>query len=199
MPSPQWSPPPLESARKGLSLFLIITNVWAESFLVFLRWRLGSQFQGVTPALTLVLMFLWTLYFWEQGHSPIPMMIFGGLFLIANACHQLAAHWRRFWQLTDEEHSGYSGHSRLQRVFPRFSEQAIKLRIEPMFIAMLSGVLWTISPSLGLYFAIGAFCMNAAVALPEQWQRQQARRMHDLMIEQQQMSDRLRNRRRNRF
>lgn len=196
MSSPH-SPHPLDSARKGMSLFLILCNAWAESFLVFLRTGFGSRFQEATPAFTLVLMVVWTLYFMEQGHSPIPMMIFGALFLVTNACHQLAAHWRRFWQIPDQEHSEYSGTSRLHRVFPWLSEQAIKLRIEPTFITLLGGLLWIISFPLGLYFAIGAFCMNAAVALPEQWQRQQAQRMHDLMIDQQQMSARLRNTRDN--
>lgn len=196
---PHSSPHPFDSARKGMSLFLILTNVWAESFLVFLRTGFGSRYQGWTPVLTLLLMFVWTLYFWEQGHSPIPMAVFGALFLLVNACHQIQAMWRTLLQLPDEEHSEYTGRSRLQKVFPWLSEQAIKLRIEPTFITLLGGLLWIISFPLGLYFAIGAFCMNAAVALPEQWQRQQARRMHDLMIEQRQMSDRLRNTRRNRF
>lgn len=193
------SSPPFADARQGVGILLLLFRIWAHSFLVFLRIRFGSRYQGMAPVGAFFLMAVWTWYFMGEGHDPIPMVIFILLFLAVNGCHQVAAWWRNVRQIPDQEHSRFCGYSRLQKNFPRLSETTIKLRIEPIFVCLTGAVLWTINAPLGLYFIIGSFCMHASLSLVEQWNHQQALRMHDLMIEQQQMAERMREFRERRY
>jgi len=193
------SQPPFADARQGMGLLILLTRAWSDSFLVFLRTGFGSRFQGMAPVGAFLLMVFWTLLFMGEGHDPMPMKIFILSYLAVNGCHQAAALWRKIRRIPDEEHSRYCGYPRLLKNFPRFSETTIKVRIEPIFVCLTGCVLWTINVPLGLYFICGSFCMNASVSLVENWHREQALRVHDQMIEQQQMSERIREFRERRF
>jgi len=196
---PTHSQPPLADARQGMGFLILLINAWADSCLVFLRYRFGSRFRENNAVWAVLLIFVWAGFFAEYDQGYQSMMVFLGLYVFASACHQLMAQWRYFRKISNQEHSRYSGYPRLLKNFPWFSEATIKLKVEPIFVLLVGLMLLLISIPLGLYLIVGSFCLNLSVSLVEIWYRKQAERMHDQMVEQQQLSERFRELREGRF
>lgn len=181
----QWTP--IEDARKGLSVLLLIAEVLAVPAEVCLRTRFGRHYLGMQAFLALFAILFWMLFF--PGEDPRPIMFFWWVYLamIVRARVEstiLAARGRSV-------HTRYNGQPRLAAVFRKWPERKIKA-FEP-FVTVFAGILlFGVSEPLG-GFVIASGCSLAVVmGVLESTEQAKAEQMRDAWIEQQQLAQRFR-------
>lgn len=184
-----------EDAKTGLSWMTFIVRVLATSVEVFLHGRFGMRYLGIQALGVLLLIPLYSL-FWE-GSDVRPLVWFMMAYLAMCAVARVGSLWRTLRH--QHEHSLYTGYPRSMRVLPRLDEITAKRAIEPVLVFLAGLFTLPHSEPLGSYFIVAAFGLFASVQLSLGVERLRAQDLYDAMIDQQNVTERFRELRGDRF
>ena len=184
----------LSDAAPGLFRFVIRT--WGTAVEVFLRKDFGSEYLGMQAAAAFLFIPLYAIAGVPQ-YDPVPMFQYWILYVLFCLHHRLGV-IRRTWR-GERGHRYYNGVPGLGRTFPRLSEVTVKKVVEPLFVCGVGFLLFQFLPPLGLFLLIGGGCLAFT-----QWDwdlrmRRRAREMHEAMLEQEEVADRFRDLRQERY
>ena len=184
-----------DDAKTGMVWLTFLVRVLATSVEPFRHRRFGSQYFGFQALAVFVLIPVYAAC-WE-GHDIAPLFYFLAAFIVMCAVARFGTLVR--YMRNDHEHSRYSGYPRIMLMFPRLNELTVKRGIEPLLV-LLAGI-FTLphSEPLGMYLIIAAFGLFSSVHLNYSYERQRAQDMYDAMIDQQNVTERFREMRGDRF
>jgi hypothetical protein len=179
---------PVEDAKKGVHLFVLVASVLARPVEVILRRRFGSRYFGVPSLLALFAVPGW-MAFWP-GESPMAIWWFEGLFVLA----QLGARVEqlRMVATNDVVHTRYNGWPRLAAIFRKADEATLKGAIEPVLVILTGLFLMPVSEPLGSYLMTSGLCLAFIESVIRSVDRARALEINDTLIEQQNAMDRFR-------
>lgn len=173
--------------RGQFNVMALIASVFAAfAEVTFFRTNFGQRyFQGWKTGLVILLLIVFPL-FWPR-HDPSPVLLCLLLYLVMCAKHR-ANIFRRRCRGETGIHSLYNGISRLERRFPKASEDVLKSRYEPaiMFLMGLSALI--VSAPLGWLFIWTSAAMAGHAALLLANQRQRSLDLADARIEGEQLA-----------
>jgi hypothetical protein len=99
---------------------------------------------------------------------------------------------RRRWRGEERGHTRYNGFPRLSRLFPKLEERAIKVKVEPLFIAGIGIVFCILNKPLGAYLIAAGAAMFMIEFTIDAYERRRALDLHDSVIEQRFIAERFR-------
>ncbi len=166
----------------GVNLLVFVVRMGAVSVEVFLRRRFGARYVGLQGAAA-AMMILLSGCLWP-GKDLRPLIGFLGAYLFMCLCVRIDALRRQ--ARGDSEHSRYNGWPRLLRWSAANREQAIKLVVEPIFVALIATLIFQRNQPLGAYLLFAAACLFLSGWIDAMWDRHRAMNLRDAIFEQQQ-------------
>lgn len=185
----------IEDAKGVMGWMTLIVQTLATSVQPFVHCRFGERYFGLQALAVLLLVPLYSLL-WE-GYDTRPLVYFMGAYLVMCLWARIGLLFRSCH--APREHSYYSGYPRLMRLFPRWNELTVKRGVEPMIVFLIGVFTLRYSEPLGMYLIIAAFGLFSSVHLNLCYERVRALDMHDAMIDQQNVTERFREMRGDRF
>ena len=185
----------LDDAKAVMGWMTLLVQTLATSVQPFLHCRFGERYFGFQALAVFVLIPVYAAC-WE-GYDITPLFYFLAAFVVMCAVARIGMLVR--YLRNDHEHSRYSGYPRIMRLFPRLNELTVKRGIEPMLVFLVGIFTLPHSEPLGMYLIIAAFGLFSSVHLSFSYERQRAQDMYDVMIEQQNLTERFREMRGDRF
>lgn len=179
---------PIQDARKGAYIGLLVSRIVAAPVEVVIRTRFGSQYFGLAALLGLFMMPAWVL-FWPDADVR-GLMWFWGLHVLM----QFRARFEVFRMLRRNEivHTRYNGRPRLQRLLRWMTESQVKAIGEPVFVFLCGIFMMPLSEPLGTYLMAAAFCLGLNHSVIESVERARALQLNDARIEQESIAERFR-------
>jgi len=192
---PQQKQSALESARTGLAVGLFICRSLSVSVEVFLHRGMGERYLGLQAAAVLLLVPLYSLVW--PGYDLRPLMLFLLAYLVmcclarvSSIAHRLAG---------EHCHSHYTGWPRGIKPGAKCSELTVKRVVEPAIVMAAGFLLRQVNPPLGTYLMLAGGSLFISVSASETEQRTRALDMNDAVINQEQVADRFRDMRSERW
>jgi len=179
---------PIEDARKGANVLMLVAQVLAAPIEVFLRVRFGSRYFGVPSAIAILALPLWMMFF--PYEDPRPLLVFWGLYILM----QLRARIECLRMVSHGEyvHSRYNGAPRLRSFCRRTPERTIKVCHETVFVCLAGLLMMPASQALGSYLVAAGIASGLLGSTIEAVDRARAIELNDAWIEQQTTADRFR-------
>jgi hypothetical protein len=178
----------LESARNGLSVGLFICRVLAVSVEVFLHKGMGERYLGLQAAAVLLLVPVYSL-FWP-GYDLRPLMLFLPAYLVM--CFVARAGIAARLKRGEHCHSHYTGWPHGIKPGTKCSELTAKRVVEPAIVMMAGFLLRQFNPPLGTYLMFAAAGLLISVSASDAEQRTRSLDINDAVIDQEQVADRFR-------
>lgn len=191
MNQPQQQNSPIETGRAAMYLLVFLCQAMALSVEVFLHKQLGRRAIGLRGFAAFFMIPFWTAFWPEEDARPLLLFwwAFIGMCLWSRTVSIIRENRRHY------DHSRYTGWPRLKLLLPRCGEFAFKRYVEPGIVFFTGALLLGLSQPLGSYLMAAAFGLMASVAVNEAVEEAEAREIHDAMIRQSQLNDRVRRRR----
>lgn len=170
--------------RESMNATYAIAYIHTMCLLPFLRCNFGTNVPGIAGIAALIL-----LLFMTASQDP-AMTVFLFLWLLALACQRC-----RTWRLVSNgwrEHSQYGGRPWLAMLIPFVRTEMAAKTIEPGLCFLVGGLLCGLSETLGLFVMAGIVSLTIVRGIQLESLRRQMTAYHDLQIEQQAMSERVR-------
>lgn len=172
----------MDRMRSTANLVAAVAAVFATfAQVTFFRHTFGVRyFRSFKTALVVPVLFFFPI-FWSRDD---PRWLWALLALYSVMCirHRLNI-WRRIVRGESGLHSMYDGISRLERFFPKASEQKIKSFHEPAWMFFIGIGSLAVSPELGCFFILCAFGMGVQSGLMFAHDRQRTLDLADAQIE----------------
>ncbi len=176
-------------------VFAFACRTLAASVEVFLHRRFGARYFGLQSAAVIPLILLF-IAGWAE-HNAKPLLVFLWLYVGMCVLARTGIVFRgRKWQGL---HSRYNGQPWLAWCFPRWSEMTIKQHVEPALVLAASMIAFPNNEPLGAYLLCASFGLGATVTASREEARMRAQQMNDAFIDQQQVTERFRDLRGDRF
>lgn len=178
----------IEQWKSSMNFLVFVFQCAAVSVEVFLHRRFGERYIGLQGVLAIVLMLFFSLFF--PGHDLHPLVWFLGAYLAMCLCARIGVFYRRF--KGEHYHSFYTGSPTIRHFFPGWKETTVKRFVEPFFVFAIGFALIDYNRPLGAYLIFAAIGLFFTVNLTCMHEHAQALDMHDAVIAQTQVADRVR-------
>jgi hypothetical protein len=181
--------------KNGIGWLVLICRALAVSVEVFLHKgnTFGQRYLGPQVGVAALILFFWPAF--RPGVDTGPVFGFLIAFLVMCFCAR-AAILRRGQRGDLTEHSRYTGRPWLMRIAGRTSEAKVKGMLEPLLVWLAAVLTMPLSEALGNYLLLAGFGLLVSVQMTLASERQRVLDMHDAYVDQRNIVEQWRERRR---
>jgi len=178
---------PIQDAQNAASFLVLAAQALAAPVEVCIRTKFGSRYFGVPSFLGFLIVPMWML-FWPESDSQ-PIFIFWCFYVLM----QIRARIESMVLVARGKvvHSRYNGWPRLAVIFKKKSEKKLK-ELEPWLVIACGLLTLAFSEPLGSYLIVAGVALMCNGWVIESVERARAIQIHDALLEQQQMAQRVR-------
>lgn len=188
MQNPNQQPSTGDDLRGGVNLLYFLAKAHSTSITPFCRHSFGTAYPGF-PGMAAVLMMILTMT--EQREIQMGGMVVAWFVVVLGHRLRMLFLLMKSWK----EHSHYAGKPWLTMRLLRIKDELQAKNIEPLLCIPFGVMLMIVGPATGMYVAFGFVSMSVCRIIEFAARRRQVVAMQDMMIEQQDLLRRIRNRR----